>query len=71
MGCAVDYLTTSVIVSRLYQVWGDLTDQFELKPEERAEALNAMKQAAGEWIAARDDAAARASYLDRWQERSL
>jgi len=49
MGRAADYLTTSVIASRLYQVWGDLTDRFELKPEERAEALDAMKQAAGEW----------------------
>jgi hypothetical protein len=47
MGCAVDYLTTPVIASRLYQVWGDLTDRFELKPDERTEALDAMKQGGG------------------------
>jgi hypothetical protein len=66
-GCAVDYLVTSVVASRLYQVWAALQDWLELKAGEEADALAAMRRAASEWLVAKDDRAAREAYLDHWQ----
>ena len=55
LGCAVDYLVTSLTASRLYQVWAALHDWFDLNAAERPDALAAMRQAAGEWVAVKDD----------------
>jgi hypothetical protein len=71
MGGAVDYLVSSVIASRLYQVWGALTDRYELQPEGRSETLSEMKRAANEWLAARHSRTAREAYLDHWQYEVL
>jgi hypothetical protein len=65
--CAADLLVSSAVASRLYQLWSALQDWFELKPGEEAEAVAAMRRAATEWLAARDDLMAREAYLDRWQ----
>jgi hypothetical protein len=67
MGCAGKYLTTSIVASRLYQIWAALTDWFDLKPEERAQALAEMRRASGEWVSVKDDQAGRETYLDDWQ----
>ena len=66
-GFAVDFLVVSVVASRLYQIWAALQDRIELNRVETAEGLSAMRRAAGEWLAAKDDQAAREAYLDRWQ----
>jgi hypothetical protein len=65
--CAVDHLVTSLVASRLYQIWAALQDRFEQREGEAPEALAAMRRAAAEWRAAKDDAAAREAYLDHWQ----
>jgi hypothetical protein len=38
MGAASDALVTSLTASHHYRVWAALTDRYELKPHERAEA---------------------------------
>jgi hypothetical protein len=67
LGCAVDYLLTSITASRLYQVWAALQDWFDLNVAERPEALAAMRRAASEWVAVKDDPLSRDTYLDHWQ----
>jgi hypothetical protein len=64
--CAGEDLVASATASRLYRVWAALQDRFELKAEDRAEALAAMRRAASEWLVARNDPIAREAYLDRW-----
>lgn len=66
MSAAVEPMRTSDIASRQYVMWGGLTDWLELKPEEEAEALAAMRRAASEWQAVKDDFAARERYFDHW-----
>lgn len=66
-GCAVDHIVESVVASRIYQIWAELQDRYELKPAERAEAIDAMRRAAQEWASAKDDVATREAYLDHWQ----
>lgn len=66
MSAAVEPMLTSDIASRQYVLWGGLTDRLELKPEEGADALTAMRQAATEWQAVKDDSTARDEYFDRW-----
>ncbi len=66
-GVAGEHLVTSVVASRLYQIWRELEDRWELKPDERAEALALMRRAATEWLAVKDHATPRSSYLDHWQ----
>ncbi len=76
-GCAVNYLTESVVASRLYQIWASLTDAFDLQPVEhplvhhrtggRDGALADMRRASSEWRPARDDALSRQTYLNHWQ----
>jgi hypothetical protein len=67
MSCAVDHVLTSVVASRLYQVWAALTDWLELTPGDHSEALAAMRHASLEWHAVRNNPAAREAYLDHWQ----
>jgi hypothetical protein len=64
---AGDHLETSVVSCRLYLVWAALTDRYELKPNERPDALDQMRQASREWIAAVDNPETRDDYLDHWQ----
>ena len=66
-GCLYDAIVTSADASRVYQVWGELTDRYELRPEERAETDALMRRAANEWLSVESNAAARDEYLDRWQ----
>ena len=65
-GCVMDEIVKSVVASRVYRLWGSLTDMYELRPEERREAEALMRRAATEWLAVRDDDAARDKYFDRW-----
>jgi hypothetical protein len=54
---ALDHSGTSRAASRLFSIWDCLG----------ASSTGAMREAAREWSAARDDAAARDAYLDRWE----
>lgn len=65
-GCVRDEIVESVVASRVYRLWGGLTDMYELRPEERREAEALMRRAATEWLAVKDDGAARDKYLDHW-----
>ena len=62
----VDAITGSVTASRVYQLCADLTDRYELRPQERGETEAVMRQAASEWLAIKEDRAARERYLHRW-----
>jgi hypothetical protein len=66
LGCAVNYMTESVVASRLYQIWAELTDAFELQ-QDRARALTEMRRASSEWPPIRDDSLSRQTYLNHWQ----
>jgi len=66
MGAARDALVTSLTACHHYRIWAALTDRYELKPDERPEAVAQMQRAALEWLAASDDAAARERYFDKW-----
>ena len=61
-----DAMVASTDVTHGYLIWAALTDRWELKPDERAEAASAMRDAASEWLTVKDNAAARHAYLDRW-----
>lgn len=63
--CAVDYLVTSVVASRLYVLWAELQDRVEL--QDATEGVAAMRRAATEWLAAAENRASCEDYLDRWQ----
>jgi hypothetical protein len=65
-GCVLDEIVKSVVASRVYRLWGGLTDMYELRPEARRETEALMRRAATEWLAVRDDDAARDKYFDRW-----
>jgi hypothetical protein len=71
-----DAMVASVDVTHGYLIWAALTDRWELKPDETAEAASAMREAAREWFADKDDPAAGHAYLDRdvrslWLSESL
>jgi len=66
-GYAVDYLTESIVASRLYQIWAALTDRYELRPAERDDACAEMRRAAHGWSAVKDEPGEREAYLDHWQ----
>jgi hypothetical protein len=59
MSAASDALVTSLTACDLYHLWSRLTDWYELKPDDRAAAVAAMRRAATEWPAVKDDPAAR------------
>jgi hypothetical protein len=50
----------------LWMLWGALTDWVENKPEEEAQAEEAMRRAARQWLDVGDDARGRHQYLVRW-----
>jgi hypothetical protein len=68
---ASESLVTSNQASHHYRIWMALTDRYELKPDERREAVADMQRAATEWIAANADDAARARWFDQWLYREL
>jgi hypothetical protein len=63
---ASDGLTISLSASHHYAIWSELTDWYELKPDERPAAVAAMRRAAAEWLAAKDDAERRTKYFESW-----
>ena len=63
---ASDGLTISLPACHHYAIWSELTDRYELKPDERAAALDAMRRAADEWLTAKDDAVQRTKYFEKW-----
>jgi hypothetical protein len=65
-GLASHFMTELGVAYRLYWTWSALTDWYELRPEERSEAVAAMRRAAGEWLVIAADGEARDAYLDRW-----
>ncbi len=67
MDCAVNYLTGSLVASRLYLIWAALSDWFELRPTERDDASAQMRSAAAGWSAAKNESTESDAYLDHWQ----
>jgi cold shock CspA family protein len=65
-GLAVDVIDSDV-GGDLYQMWSVLQDWYDLREEDAAEALDAIRQAALEWPAVKDDPAARIKYFARWR----
>jgi cold shock CspA family protein len=65
-GAALDVID-SEFGGDLYGMWSALQDWYELREEDAAEALRAIRQAAREWPAVKDDQAARDSYFERWR----
>lgn len=64
-------LITSLTACHLYRMWAALTDWYELKPDERPEAVATMRRAATEWLEVKDDPAVRGEYFDRWLHDEL
>lgn len=54
---------------RLYIVWAELTDAWELKPEQRPETERVIREAAREFISVADSPGELDGYLTRWHER--
>ena len=67
MGCLADGLPDAV-PGRLYVIWGDLTDAWELQPEKRPEAAAEIRKAASD-LAAAQTKEAFAAYLSEWCQR--
>jgi hypothetical protein len=61
-----DAMENSAEATTGYLIWAELTDRWELKPDERADAAIEMREAASEWLRVKDDTEARAAYLDHW-----
>ena len=57
------------VPGRLYAVWGDLTDMWELHLERRAESVELMREAAREFLALNSTTSDLDAYLTRWYER--
>jgi hypothetical protein len=68
MSAASDALITSLTACDLYRLWSGLTDWYELKPDDRAAAVAAMRRAATEWQAVKDELAARDAYFKNWSQ---
>jgi hypothetical protein len=54
------------VPGRLYAMWGELTDRWELDQERRAEAERLMRDAAGDFLEMGASAADLDVYLSRW-----
>jgi hypothetical protein len=54
---------------RLYIVWAELTDMWELHVERRGEAETLMREAADEFVAISDYPSELDGYLTRWYDR--
>jgi cold shock CspA family protein len=65
---AADALLTSHLACQLDRMWAGLQDWYELREQEAAEALSAIRQAATEWPEVKDEAVARDRYFERWNE---
>jgi len=57
------------VPGRLYVVWGELTDIWELHLERRTESVALMRDAASEFLALKDAPKELDAYLTRWYER--
>ena len=57
------------VPGRLYVVWGELTDIWDLHLERRTESVALMRDAAREFLALNDTPMERDAYLTRWYER--
>jgi hypothetical protein len=57
------------VPGRVYVVWGDLTDIWELHLERRAESVALMREAAREFLALNNTTSDLDAYLTRWYER--
>lgn len=57
------------VPGRLYVIWGELTDIWELHLERRTESVVSMRDAAGEFFALNDVPNELDAYLTRWYER--
>lgn len=66
MGAASEALVTSRTAVHQYRLWAALTDRYELRPNERREAVADMRRAALEWLEVKDDPDARARYFETW-----
>jgi hypothetical protein len=54
------------VPGRLYAIWGELIDRWELDPDRHAEAEGLMRDAAADFLAIGDDTAQLDAYLSRW-----
>lgn len=66
MGALVDSLTVSVVASRLYMIWARLSDFYDLRPDQRANAVRLILGAAGEWLQVAQEQAGCDAYLTHW-----
>ncbi len=57
---------TSEVGHALWLLWGGLTDWAEAGTDQEADAHEAMRRAATEWAAVKDDPAGRDRYFDHW-----
>ena len=57
------------VPGRLYVVWGNLTDIWELHPERRTESAALMREAAREFLVLSNTTTDVDAYLTRWYER--
>lgn len=60
-------LIDSKTASEVYGVWSALQDWYELREEDAAEALEAIRQAAAEWPDVKGSRTAREDYFERWR----
>lgn len=66
MSCAIDAAAESGDASRVYELWGGLTDRYELRPGDRGHTEDLMRIAASEWSAVRNGDEPVHTYLERW-----
>ena len=66
MGVASEALVTSIRACQHYEIWAALTDRYELKSDERPQAVAAIRRAAAEWLGVKDDPVASDEYFDQW-----
>jgi hypothetical protein len=66
-GLLVEPMVDSVVATSLYLIWRSLEDMYDVRPDERSEANGVMRSGAREWLAVKDDDAARSRYLDHWR----
>jgi cold shock CspA family protein len=65
-GLALDLIDADV-GAELYLLWAELQDWYELREEDQAEALHALREAAAQWPAVKDDRGARGEYFALWR----
>ncbi len=70
-GLANSLMTEFGVAYRLFWIWSELTDRYELKPGERPKTVAAMRRAAEEWLLVAADSTSRDAYLERWLFQEL